>query len=183
MPVINGTTKSSKQVWASPDGQKKIFKIVLDVGGADMQASTYSEPIAQIGWTGELDTYEKEGKYGSETFVRQPKKEGFGGSFGGGSGGKSYSAKPQGDQYAMYLSYAKDLLVAMINNGKVVDLETALQLVIGGGHALYDSRPNASDVKQEAPVEQPKSEPNHIKEDLDSLFDAALGEPETQWKS
>lgn len=180
MPVITGTTKSAKQVWASPDGQKKIFKIVLDIDGADMQASTYSEPIAQVGWTGELDTYEKPGKYGVETFVRQPKKEGFSGGFGGGKG----YGKPQGDQYTMYLSYAKDVLVAMMNNGYKPDFNDAMQTIIGGGNMLYESRPNASDVKSEAPTEQPKaSEPNHIKEDLDSLFDAAIGGQESQWKS
>jgi hypothetical protein len=152
MPTITATTKSAKQVWASPDGQKKIFKIILSVDGADMEASTYSDAIAKEGWSGSVETYEKEGKYGTETFVKQPPKEGFGGGFSG--GGKSYGAKPQGDQYTMFLSYAKDLLVAQINNGEKVDYETALQMIIGGGHTLYDSRPSAeSTIKTEtAPV-------------------------------
>lgn len=169
MPAINGKTKSAKQVWASPDGQKKIFKITLDVGGEDMEASTYSDAIASVGWSGELDTYEKEGKYGTETFVRQPKKEGFGGGF---SGGKSYAAKPQGDQYTMYLSYAKDIMVAMINNGHKPEFDVALQTIIGGGHMLYESRPSA---------ETPKTEVVSVaKSELDSLFS---GEPESKWKS
>jgi hypothetical protein len=170
VPVISGTTKDSKQVWASPDGQKKIFKITLDVDGQPMQASTYSDAIANVGWSGELDTYEKEGKFGSETFVRQPKKEGFGG-FGG---GKSYGgSKPQGDQYTMYLSYAKDIVVAQIAQGAKLEFADAIQLVIGGGHELYESRPGAT-----ATSEAPKTEVVS-KNELDSLF----SEPESQWKS
>lgn len=166
MPTINATVKQAKQVWASPDGQKKIFKLVLDVDGGDMDASSYSEAVAKVGWTGELDTYEKEGKYGTETFVRQPKKEGFG-SFGG---GKSYSAKPQGDQYTMYLSYAKDIMVAMMNNGYKPEFDVAIQTIIGGAHVLYESRPSA---------EAPKTDVvNVAKEELESFF---AGEPERKW--
>lgn len=167
MPTINAITKSSKQVWASPDGQKKIFKVLLEVDGAEMQASTYSDAIAKVGWAGEVETYEKTGKFGIETFVKQAKKEGYGGY-------PNKGTKPQGDQYTMYLSYAKDVLVAQINNGAKPDFDVAMQTIIAGGHMLYDSRPNAiasvEPIKEELPA----------KSELDSLFDA---EPESQWKS
>lgn len=167
MPTIQATTKDAKQVWASPDGQKKIFKVVLEVDGADMQASTYSEAVAKVGWSGEAETYEKPGKFGVETFVKQAKKEGFG-------GGKSYGGKPQGDQYTMYLSYAKDVLVAQINNGYKPDFDVAMQTIIGGGHMLYDSRPSADTTSSVEPVKEALP----AKSELDSLFS---GEPDTKW--
>lgn len=170
MPTLNVTVKESKQVWASPDGQKKIFKIVLDADGQEVQASTYSDAISKEGWSGAVETYEKAGKYGTETFVKQPAKEGFSGGYGG---GKSYGGKPgMSDQYTMYLSYAKDLLVAKINNGEKVDYEDGLQLIIGGGHTLYDSRPSAATV---AEIPEPKQ----------SAIDDILGDlptgKETAW--
>jgi len=171
MPTMQATTKSAKQVWASPDGQKKIFKLVLDVDGSDMEASSYSDAISKEGWSGTVETYEKVGKYGTETFVKQPAKEGFGGGFSG--GGKSYGAKPMGDQYTMYLSYAKDLLVAQINNGEKVDYETALQMIVGGGHTLYDSRPSA-----EAPVPEATAPKQSSADDI--LGDLPTGK-ETAW--
>lgn len=76
MPVIEGvTTKSATQVWASPDGQRKIHDVQMDYKGQLFKASTFSDAIAVVGWTGSVESYEKPGKNGSQTFVKQPPKE------------------------------------------------------------------------------------------------------------
>ena len=86
MPTIEVTTTQAKEVWRSPDGQRVLQEVVLDVKGHPFRAKTYSSQIAEVGWTGTVETYEKEGKRGMETFVKQPQKEGF-------SGGKSFTPR------------------------------------------------------------------------------------------
>jgi hypothetical protein len=136
MPRLNVTTKSANQVWASPDGQRAIFELVLDYAGKQFKAKTYSKAIATVGWSGEVETEERAGKFGPETFVKQPQKAG---GFGGNRGG-------QQDPFAMYLSYAKDLAVAFVTlEGKLnpTEFKKALKATIEGGKALYESRPDA----------------------------------------
>jgi hypothetical protein len=97
-----------------------------------------------------VDTQERSGRNGPETFVKQtPKPGGFGG--GGFKGG----GKTQ-DPFAMYLSYAKDLAVAFI--GLEGDLDPkkytkALEAVAEGGKALFDVR---ADANGSPASEQPK---------------------------
>lgn len=78
MPQLQVTTKEAQQIWASPDGQRAIYKLTLDYNGQPVTAKTYSKVIATEGWSGTVETYEKEGKGDrpSETFVKQPAKEG-----------------------------------------------------------------------------------------------------------
>lgn len=151
MPQFQVTTKQAEQVWASPDGQKVIFKLTLDYNGQEMQAKTYSKAIATQGWSGTVDTYEKQGRNGSETFVKQPPKEGFTpgaygsqGSTGGGARPQYGGGKPLADPFTMYLSYAKDITVAMVNNGQEKpDYQDLIDQTIVGAYALYESRPDA----------------------------------------
>lgn len=77
MPVFNATTKSAESVWKSPDGQREIFSVKLDVGGKEFEAKTYSRDISQAGFTGEVESYEKPGQNGkpAQTFVKQAQKE------------------------------------------------------------------------------------------------------------
>ncbi len=187
MPTMNATTKLSEKVWSSPDGQKTIYKITLDVDGQQVSAKTYSDAISQIGWSGTVETYEKEGRMGAETFVKQPPKEGSwsgGSGAGGGGGGGNYlsktatGAKKDFDNFAMYMSYAKDLVVALqstegFDKDKFVEL---LAATVEGGKLLYGKRPggesaddavdlNLSDSGQ--PLDK-VTEPT--KEELDGLF-------------
>lgn len=137
-------TKAAEQVWASPDGKMTIFQVTLEYEGKDFKAKTYSKAIATTGWSGTIESYEKQGRNGSETFVKQPQKEG--GWQGGGGGG----GKPQGDQFTMYLSYAKDLAVACIIStakGVVFDSSTyaeLLEAVATGGEQLFTSHNKSS---------------------------------------
>lgn len=87
MPLFQTTTKESRSVWKSPDGQREIFEVTLDYQGQTFKAKTYSRDISVVGFIGEVESYEKEGRNGSETFVKQAPKEGFS------SGSSSYPSK------------------------------------------------------------------------------------------
>lgn len=154
MAVLEVTTTAANSVWKSPDGQREIFEVALDYKGAPFKAKTYSKDISTVGWAGEVESYEKEGKAGMpvQTFVKQPQKEKFvpktqaGGKFGN-------------DQFTMYLSYAKDLAIACLTptpkGGVFNDVLFAemLGVVEAGGAQLYAARPGAP---QEQPTETPK---------------------------
>lgn len=144
MPQLNVTTKSARSVWKSPDGQREIFEVELDHDGQDLKAKTYSKDISSEGWEGTVETYEKEGRNGAETFVKQPPKEG---GFQGTSSGSSMksSGKPSFDSFTMYLSYAKDLAVACVSEGKFDSklYTEVLEAVEAGGAQLFEGRPDA----------------------------------------
>ena len=138
MPSLHVKTTKSEKVWESPDKQRVIYKLELDYEGNPTEAKTYSKDIAEIGWEGDVESYEKEGKFGSETFVKQPQKE------SGYSGGKSYGAsKPLADPYTMYLSYVKDIAVALINTKAytVERLNEVANDVATTGEMFYEMRP------------------------------------------
>ncbi len=158
MPTFNTKTTSSKQIWASPDGQRVIFEVTLDYQGQPFTAKTYSKDISNVGWSGEVETYEKQGQRGSETFVKQSPKEGFTPS----SGSTERSSSGKQDQFTMYLSYAKDIAIGtMTSTGQINEAEfkKTLALVLAGGHELYDGRPGA----------EPKAEST---QPLDQIFGA-----------
>lgn len=150
MPTFRGTTKQSRESWKSDDGKVTAYELIIDANGADMRVQTYSKAISQIGWTGEFETYEKNGR----TFAKQPQKER---SFGGGGGAKV----PQ-DQFTMYLSYAKDLAIAALKDGKFdgAFYGELLDNVLLGGKTLYDGRPgNETEEKTDDPVVEPLDDP------------------------
>jgi hypothetical protein len=170
MPTFNAKTVSSNQVWASPDGQRVIYEVLLDTGQGNAKAKTYSKAIAQLGFEGEVETYEKPGKQGAETFVKQPQKEGYGG------GGSRGSAKAPADPFTMYLSYAKDLAVAVMHEGKIDSqlYAEALEMVLVGGKTLFDGRPG-NEPKAETKEDTVQPVPENVTDgdllqDLNKLF-------------
>lgn len=171
MPQLEVKTTKSEVMWKSPDGQRVIFKVSLSSDAGDVEAKTYSKDIAQEGWSGTVETYEKEGKFGSETFVKQPPKEQ--GSYGSGqstAGGVSRGSAPaKFDTFTMYLSYAKDLVVAQVAAGAKIDYESSIQLALAGGHQLYEGRPDAAP-KTEAVDEVHPVDKEVSMEDLNKLF-------------
>lgn len=175
MPILdNVTTKSASSVWKSPDGQREIFEVALEYDGKPFTAKTYSTDISVAGWTGTIESYEKPGQNGKpdQTFVKQPQKEGFS---GGGGGYKGGGAKFSGDQFTMYLSYAKDIVVAKIAAGEKIDVDQAIQLTLGGGHTLYEGRPGA---KPEATTADPeKAEDKDLLSNIDKVFDSPEDKP------
>lgn len=90
------TTKTAgKQVWASPDGSKKIWQVtVFDENDKAFGLQTFSEAIAQAGFTGDVETYQK----GENRFVKQIQTEGSG--YKGGGGNNAARLKADADKQA-----------------------------------------------------------------------------------
>lgn len=98
------------------------------------------------------------------------KKDFGGGGFGGGQSGtgssttaRSYGSKPgvSSDPFTMYLSYAKDIAVALIGtkDGFQPDkFDSILESVIAGGKSLYDGRPGAETEGAKTPDESKKGD-------------------------
>lgn len=152
MARLQVTTKDAEQVWQSPDGKITIFKVSLEYEGKAFEAKTYSKAIATVGWSGEVESYKKPGRNGDEAFVKQPQKEGgFGGS------------RRDVDPFTMYLSYSKDLAIAMLDKGVVDEAAfgEVLNTILLGGKTLYEGRPTAQaqEVSETPAVEKPKGLP------------------------
>lgn len=159
MPIFNAEVQNSQSVWKSPDGQREIFEVNLLVNGKAVTAKTYSNDIAQAGFSGELESYEKPGKNGSQMFVRQaPKEGGFTPRPQGSapsSTGHSGSSKDGYDNYTMYLSYVKDVAVALVNSGTYEPelLDSVMSDVAITAAKFHDSSEKAREGAPEAPVE------------------------------
>jgi hypothetical protein len=92
MPKFTGRTVQIKNngqpIWQQ--GDRTIWEVVVDAGGHQASVKTYSQAIAQVGFQGEMETYEKPGRNGSETFVRQaPKEDGYPPRVGGTTSARS----------------------------------------------------------------------------------------------
>lgn len=169
MPQFQATVIDSKQVWASPDGQRTMFEVTMQVNGQTVVAKTWSGAVSKIGWSGQLESYDKANNQGgTDTFVKQPQKE-------GGFGGKSGGAKFEKDPFTMYLSYAKDVAVAMLKDGKLDEdaYGKVLEAVLSGGQALFAGRPSE---KTDAPLptQQPVDDVHTVTDepiDMKSLND------------
>ena len=83
-------TVSSRQVWQSPDKQRTIWEInIRDETGKTWPLKTYSQEIAEVGFGGEVETYD--GKDGQK-FVKQPNAQ------GGYKGGGNNAARLEADK-------------------------------------------------------------------------------------
>lgn len=146
MPQMNVKTISAENVWSTPDGSKTIYKLMLDYDGRQVSAKTYSNAIATVGWSGTVETYEKQGRQGAETFVKQPQKEwSGGGGYQKSSGQSGGVSKAPHDNYTMFLSYVKDIAVALINS-KAYTAERLNEVatdVATAGEMFYAMRPDA----------------------------------------
>lgn len=106
MPILQVTTDKADKVWSSPDGQRTIWKLTLLYGDQPVAAKTYSQTIATKGFSGEVESYEKPGRDGSETFVRQAPKENPGHGSTGGSSQRSGSGYTPKDEKAIQAMWA-----------------------------------------------------------------------------
>lgn len=136
MPQFDVTTKQARSVWKSPDGQREIFEVALDYNGDTVTASTYSKDIATEGWSGTVETYEKEGRNGrpAQTFVKQPPKEGggYGHTSGGGqSRGSGYTPKDEKAIQAMWaIGQAVQLTIPTLKPGTQAELADVCNLAV-----------------------------------------------------
>lgn len=125
MPILKDITVTNvRQVWQSPDGQRTINEVTMDYEGKEFKANTFSDNIAVEGWKGDVETYDKPGKQGSQTFVKQaPKKDdGYGGQ-------PSTAIRPSGSSYVPKDEKAIQAMFA---------IKAAVALVAGSGDLLED---------------------------------------------
>lgn len=184
MPILEITVDNAEKTWTSPDGKRTIYSLDVLYQGKPMKAKTFSRDIAQKGWTGEVETREQNG----DTFVKQPFKEQPGGykPQGGGSFG---SRKPQSDNFTMYLSYAKDIALHMIDDKGNLDggkYGEVLDAVANGGKTLYEARPDAPKDKGEEKFTGTKDlDEQPVSDDLAKAVDDVFGpqkEKEKSWE-
>lgn len=172
MPTLQAKTVSAKEIWKSPDGQKTIWEVQIDVEGHTYSAKTYSKAIAQIGWSGTVESYEKAGRNGSETFVKQKQQE------------QSYQGKSSQqpkNEFTMYLAYVKDIAVALINAGKSLDELPAIveQVALEGKH-LYSLREGAPDTNT---ASEPTYKPIDADEvDINAEMNKLFPDKDEEWK-
>lgn len=154
MPTLSVKTKSANKIWSSPDGNRTIYEVTMEYQGKLVVARTYSDKIATAGFEGEVESYKKETPRGSETFVKQVQKPFSGNKF-----------SKDTDPFTMYLSYAKDIVVALVAAGKFkdVDYQDLIQETLGGAYTLYESRPDAPGTVTSVPT--PKKAQDTVYED------------------
>jgi hypothetical protein len=143
--------QSADKIWQSADGSRVIHEVVLlTTEGNKVKAKTFSRDIAAPGWEGEVDTYKKSGNKGPETFIRQPKTDFVSPTetssepawVGPTSGSKAAAPVDSNKdrQLMMCMSYAKDLLVALVETAGYTkeEFNKLLQETIRGGGILVD---------------------------------------------
>ena len=177
IPIFNTTTKYGESVWKSPDGQREIFKVTLDYDGKEVAAKTYSKDISVPGWAGQVETYEKPGRNGSETFVKQPPKEGFsGGGYTGGGTVKaadsaskpSYGVKTEEQQESIArsvaLKAAVDTTAEATDPAEIVEISEIFLTFLQGGSESEDPKVDHGEQTDTTTSPEPSME------ELNSIF-------------
>lgn len=107
-------TISSEKIWSSPDGSRSIWSAKLDTGGVQYSLKTYSGKIAQVGFEGDVETYQK----GDQRFVKQvPKENNFT------NPGASITPPTKTDPNTIRAQFAIKAAIACIGAGAVVPID------------------------------------------------------------
>lgn len=177
MNILN----NGKPTWVSPnddsDNAPRIVahRIVMDVNGKENTLETYSDAIAQQGWQGMVEIYEKNKRF----YVRQAPKDNFNAS-NPAQGLSSYNNKttpsiPKAttgftdNSHTMYTAYAKDIAVALIaaSAGEWHDARyrEIMDDVSEAGIRLYQCRPGGKVIsKQQSEPEFASTPPPDLDE-------------------
>jgi len=54
---MQAKTLASEQVWQSPDGEKTIWNVTLEIDGEQRKLKTFSGKVATQGFEGKVETY------------------------------------------------------------------------------------------------------------------------------
>jgi hypothetical protein len=74
MPVLKIKTIESKVGWTNPSNPDMVsYDLTIDVGGKKAEARTYSKAVAELGFEGEVETYEKN----DHTYLKQKQTGSF----------------------------------------------------------------------------------------------------------
>jgi hypothetical protein len=159
-------------------GPMKAYKLLLEDVVPPVDLSQKADtPAPTVGQTLE-GTIDMSGAYGPKF-----KKEYASGNFPKGSSGGSTASsagttsgrgKFDNDPFTMYLSYAKDLVVALQETAGYDDAKykQLLKATIAGGKALYEARPGATPATPPAEATAPT---DNVEEVVGKQIDAFLG--------
>ena len=162
-------------------GPMASYKVLFEGDETPVEISQKAtSPVPQVGDTVE-GSIDMSAPYGPKF-----KKE-FSGGFGGGGSQQAGSAaagkaggKFQSDPFTMYLSYSKDVAVALLNTKEGFTEEKfsdVLEAVITGGKTLYGSRPGAEETEEKKEERKVADEPfassdqAELPPDVAALFD------------
>lgn len=148
--------------WQSPDGQKKLWAVTVEVNGRQLAAKTWDQALSVVGYSGEIEAYEKQDKRGNlETWVAPPRAQQSGG-YQARSGG-DYKPKDEtaikamwaigqaveciGSDLAQIETYAHELfaMVERIKAGKPVETPTVAEPVTSELNSLFGGAETVSD--------------------------------------
>lgn len=126
-----------------------------------------SSPAPRAGQT--IDGHIEDGPYGPK-FKKEYAQGGFGGQSSSGPSGSGMATNQTNhskggkefDSFTMYLSYAKDVAVALITTKEGFNEDVyakVLDSVITGGKTLYDNRPGAEPAQGSTPSAAPAQPP------------------------
>jgi hypothetical protein len=169
MPILNDVeTVDSKIIWQK--GDRTIYEVELEYQGNPFKAKSYSDRVAAIGFTGDVEVYDKQGQRGSEQFVRQAPKE----NAAPASSGTSTAARPAyqpKDEKAIQAMWAISQAIAL--STATVKENATLEHVYNNAAELFsmvdavknsDTKQAQLDIVQEVP-EGPVS-----LDEIDALF-------------
>lgn len=138
--AVSSQTRSYETKFGPMISYKVMFEGEETPVEVSQKAATAAPKVGDV-VEGTIDT---SGQYGPK-FKKEYNQGGFGGApRGGSSGGNKY----QSDPFTMYLSYAKDVAVALIGTKDGFDADKfadILEQVELGGKTLYGSRPGAEE--------------------------------------
>lgn len=176
-------------------GQMVSYKVLFEGDTTPVEISqkaTTPAPKEGDVVDGTIDT---SGQYGPK-FKKEFNQGGFGGGFSGSasastgqSSGFKAGGKFQSDPFTMYLSYAKDVAVALIGSKNGYDAEKFAEVlddVITGGKTLYGSRPGAEEAdkpkdSREDVIPTEEEVDNFLPPEISALFDKDEGTTPTDW--
>lgn len=149
--TIRGVSRNIRE-YSSKFGDMKSYKVALD--GPDVApdepieiSRKASSPAPQAGDS--LEGHIEDGQYGKKF-----KQDYNSGGFSGGT--KASGGSKVGDPFAMYLSYAKDIAVAMLDKDHKLDegqYGLVLAAVIAGGQTLYEGKDKLPQTAVKAPTD------------------------------
>lgn len=150
MPKLVIKTVESKAGWTNPNNPDMVsYDVTIEANGRKAQARTFSKAISEVGFEGEVETYEKK----DHTYLKQVQSEEYANksysnnrrSFGGGKDNSD------GQRQGMCINNANAYVVA---NNKNLSAKEWAQLTHSYAQALY----SLGDLtKEEAPVEDTAS--------------------------
>lgn len=140
MPKFNGkiiaVENNGAPVWQSPDGQRKIFNITVESNGRVLSCKTWDQPLAVVGFAGEIEAYDKQDNRGNnETWLALPKQQQQGGYQRNGGQRSNYVPR---DDAAIKAMWAIGQAVEWFGGAKEAVPGTMDEAIEGQAHMFFE---------------------------------------------